>query len=232
MPQEQISAVSEPIVKRSTTQWGPFLGFKACLTLTNPIALATWRWVATLLFWQPTPADTEEESQKREVGPMHTTGNSDSLPGSTIKCSPPGPTGKQVWFNLADEVGDAPQLPANTAGFLEWPEGATDEQSNAEHPPAPSATGPQLLPKRGSDWQWPTTATESRLKSGTVPSTGPVATGGAWAKCLLCWTQSSANMSWSRHTLERWRNPPAGGQNSSPFTRGAHEDLVRPGCRN
>ena len=85
-------------------------------------------------------------------------------------------------FNLADDQGDAPQLPANVAGFLEWPEGATDKWSNAQCPPAPSATGPQLLPKRESDQQWPTTAEESRLKSGTTLYTWPAATSGARPK--------------------------------------------------
>ena len=93
----------------------------------------------------------QQESQKREVGLIfleiaqtYTTGCSyfhQALPSS----APPRPSTKQVWFDLAYDLGNAPQLPVNVAGFLEQPEGATEEQGNAQCPPAPSVTGPQLL---------------------------------------------------------------------------------------
>ena len=60
---------------------------------------------------------------------------------STVKSLPQGPAHK-VHFNLTDNLDEVPKLPANLAGFLEWPEGATDEWNNTQCPSAPSVTGP------------------------------------------------------------------------------------------
>ena len=83
----------------------------------------------------------------------------------TIKCS--APAQKHVHLNLADNLGDALQLPTDLPSFLKWPEEATDVQSNAQCPLVPSATGSQNLLKRDRNWWHPTTA---------------VATGGARSK--------------------------------------------------
>ena len=48
---------------------------------------------------------------------------------STDACSPKSLAQKVVWFDLKnlDDQGNSPQLPADMAGFLKWPEGDADE---------------------------------------------------------------------------------------------------------
>ena len=50
-------------------------------------------------------------------------------------------------MHTADDLGDALQLPANFASFLEWPEDATDEWSNAQHLPVPLSHGLSNAPR-------------------------------------------------------------------------------------
>ena len=88
-------------------------------------------------------------------------------------------------FNLADDLGEAPELPANLAGFLEWPEGASDKQTNAQHPPASSTMSPPIPPKREreSEWHHSTTAGRAQPKTSTAPLARPVVAGRAQPRC-------------------------------------------------
>ena len=72
-----------------------------------------------------------------EITLMITTGHSHSPQESMVKCPCRTPKWKQVWFDLADDLGDALQLPNDLAGFLEWPEDAINEWHDAQSPSTP-----------------------------------------------------------------------------------------------
>ena len=98
---------------------------------------------------------------------MHATGHSCSPPGSATECSPQDPTRKQVWLNLANDLGDTPSLCADLASFLG---GTTDEWINASHPPAPSATSSWRPPCDGGDQHHATPMGGAQPKTGTAQS--------------------------------------------------------------
>ena len=72
-----------------------------------------------------------------EIVPTSTARHLGSLPRSTLKCFPPDPATKQVQFDLSDNLGDTPQLPADLASFLE--EDITNKWNDAQHPLPPQS---------------------------------------------------------------------------------------------
>ena len=108
------------------------------------------------------------------------TGSNISLPFA-LNCSctnkeSPGkgvsPAQKVVQFDLItqDDLGDTLQLPTNSIIFLKWPEGATNEQCDAQSSPTPMATCPLVrlkmtVPNRENDQQHSTTAKRATPRS-------------------------------------------------------------------
>ena len=124
----------------------------------------------------------QQASQEREVDPVHlgiaptsTAGHLGFLPRSTLKCLPPNPAPKQVQFDLADDLGDTLQLPADLASFLG--EGATNVCSNALCLPAPSVTSTPMLLKRDKDQSCSTSNGGAWPWASTSPLTRPAAAG-------------------------------------------------------
>ena len=143
------------------------------------------------LYLQPhkqEPLEEGVELTQPEIALAHTAGHSCSPQESLVECPPRSPMWKQVQFNLADNLGNELQLPPDLAGFLEWPEDATDDWGDAQSPSTPMATCPpkwpeMTMPKRESDQWCSTTAMEARPKSGTTSSTGSTTASGAKPKC-------------------------------------------------
>ena len=82
------------------------------------------------LYLQPHELEPLEEGvdlNQPEITPAHTTRCSSSTQESMVECLLRSTMQKHVQFDIADELGDTPQLPTDLAGFLEWPEDATDE---------------------------------------------------------------------------------------------------------
>ena len=81
------------------------------------------------------------------------------------ECPPLGPVQKQVQFNLADDLGDAPSVPMDLANFLG--ENATDEQIDAPHPSASLTADPPQLPC-DNGYQCSTNMGGAQLKTSTA----------------------------------------------------------------
>ena len=141
---------------------------------------------------------------------MHTTRHSPSPQESLHECLPRSLIQRQVWLDLPNlgDLGDALQLPTDLASFLKQSEDAINEGGDAQHPHAPLATGPPMLPKRESDQQHPTTAGEARSKSGTAPSTRPAAAGGAKPKCHTMLDPVKCPKEWVRAYAGKMKEPP------------------------
>ena len=82
------------------------------------------------LYLQPHQQEPLEEGVDLnwpETALVYTMGHSCSTQESTVECLPRSPMQKQVQFDLADDLDDAPQLCTDLAGFLTLPEDATNE---------------------------------------------------------------------------------------------------------
>ena len=75
---------------------------------------------------------------------MHATGCPHSLSRPVSQCLPLGQVQKQVHFDLANDLGNAPSLPTDLASFLG--EDVTDEQIDAPCPPSPLTVDPPQIP--------------------------------------------------------------------------------------
>ena len=85
------------------------------------------------------------------------------------ECSPLGPVQKQVWFDLANDLGDVPSLPTHLANFLG--ENTADEWIDSPCTAAPLTMDPSQLPHNNGHQCCPTQG-EPNLKL-VLPSLQP-----------------------------------------------------------
>ena len=62
---------------------------------------------------------------------MHAKGYPPSLQKPVAECPPLGLVQKQVWFNLGNDLGEAPSLPLDLANFLGG--NTTNKQNDTSH---------------------------------------------------------------------------------------------------
>ena len=90
------------------------------------------------------PQQQESMSQmQRGSTPMHAEGCPPSLHTPMAECPPLSLVQKQVWFNLGDDLGEAPSLPTDVANFVGG--NASDEQNDPPHPQFPLTLNPHSL---------------------------------------------------------------------------------------
>ena len=97
----------------------------------------------------------------------HATGCPHFQPRPVAECLPLGPAQKQVWFDLIDDLGNAPSLPTDLATFLG--EDITDEQINLPVPCALDANSPRP-PYNDANQCHFTPVGGAQPKIGTAPS--------------------------------------------------------------
>ena len=179
MPQKQNAAVLEPICQEihsaarlpsmSPLHW-------ACCSHSMKISSNTAHSaVCTCSCSSKGPKKRDVSLVQLGIVPISTTGHLGSLPRSTLKCLPLGPAPKQVCFDLPDDLGNTPQLPADFASFFR--EDATNKWSNAQHLPTSSVTSLLMPLKRERDQQHSTPAGGAWPKASTAPLARPVAAG-------------------------------------------------------
>ena len=125
------------------------------------------------------------ESRRRTwIGsaPMHTIACPHSPLRLVAECPPLVLAQKQVWFDLANDLGDALSLPTDLINFLG--EDITDDWIDAPHPTAPLTADPTQLPHDNSNQlcsthtggTWPKTITakpKAAAQAGLWPRRGP-----------------------------------------------------------